>query len=190
MKWIYHIQSSAQWQDDGKAGIQAILLRPVWMEDGKEYTSGIVDLLITSIKHIKASLETKDFDKEEKEYLNSIFEKITNKPYLIEEQELDSDDKNIYLNKDDIYVQERFAFEELLHWVKIYFAIKGYPCAAFQETDFDNFAFDVNPILRVFSVDNAKRFEDKFGPEWWKKKQQHKSDKELINRLLDELGKN
>ena len=52
MKWIYNIQNSKVWRENGTTGIQAILLRPVWGENGKIYTSGIVDLRLTSIEHI------------------------------------------------------------------------------------------------------------------------------------------
>ncbi len=190
MKWLYNIQNKKVWQKDGTTGIQAILLRPVWKEEDNTYTSAIVDLKVTSTKYLMRSLAQKEFDEKEKAFINKIIQKTSIKDYYIDESDLANDEKSIYLNRAEIYVHENFNIKQLLNWVKIYFAINGYPCDEFEETEFETFAFDVNPILRIFSVDNVKRFEDKFGHEWWKNKYKHKSDKALINKLLKNISDN
>jgi len=169
MKWIYNIQNDKVWREDGTTGIQAILLRPVWEEYGKTYTSGIVDLQLTAIEYINNLLSEGVFNEDETEFLYEIIEKTGGKEYHIDELELTEDSKEIYLNRAEIYIQKSFDLQNLLHWVKIYFTVKGYPCNEFEETDFGSFAFDANPFLRALS-DGVKRFEDKLGSEWWKKK--------------------
>ena len=121
-------------------------------------------------------LSEENFNEEEREFLYTAIENTGSKEYYIDEWELAEEDKDIYLNRADIYVQKPFDLQNLLHWVKIYFTVKGYPCNELDETDFESFAFEINPVLRVFSMDNVKRFEDKFGSEWWKKKCTHQSD--------------
>ena len=159
MKWLYNIPNTKTWKEDGTTGIQNILLRPVWVENNAEYTSGIVDLRITALEYIHEAQKQKTFEPDEIAFFNDLNEKLLDKDYLVVEEELDTDDQRYYLNRVSLYVQKPFNIEQLLNWVRLYFAINGYPCTEIEETDFDTFAFDVSPIMRVFSIDNVKRFE-------------------------------
>ena len=190
MKWVYNIPNANTWREDRTTGIQKILLRPVWVEKDLEYTSGIVELRVTALQFIDELINLKKLDDEEISFFNNIRTEIADKPYYIDEQKLENDEKEYYLNRADLYILQNCNLAKLLQWIKIYLAIQGYPCSVIEETDFDKFAMDVNPILRIFSLDNAKKFETQFGVEWWKTKYTHQSDKELIRTLLQQLYKN
>jgi hypothetical protein len=47
----------------------------------------------------------------------------------------------------------------------------GYPCGQIEPGSYDKyFAADTNPLLRIFSIENARKYENLFGKEWWENK--------------------
>jgi hypothetical protein len=56
-----------------------------------------------------------------------------------------------------------------LAWLDTCLAIWGFEKSGFEEVDRMSFA-ETDPLLQMFSLENAKKFEDKLGKEWWKQK--------------------
>ena len=183
MEWVYSIQNNNVWDESGKAESQRILLRPVWYEQGAKYTSGIVDLKIMSIRYLKSIFFKLEEDK--RALLSEKIERMGNKKYFIDELDIEPDEREIYLNDAEMYVQNSFNIGQMLNIVKVYLANSRHVCSSLEETDFENFAFDVNPILRMFRIKNAKKYEAELGVEWWKSNREAKSNIKPINNLTE-----
>ncbi len=188
MKWIYHAARADNQTD--KAGVELVYLRPVWTEDHQEFTSGVIELRITSMEYINKLSEEGEFSEEETRFLNPIRDEVMQKDYYIDEIQPEEDERNHYLHKADLYVAENFDMQRLLQWVQLYLSLQGYPFTTFEATDFEKFANDVNPILRIFSPDTVKKYESSFGPEWWKSTHKKKPDKKAIESLLKLIHRN
>jgi hypothetical protein len=190
MKWIYH-PARADYMKDGEYNdVAMVYLRPVWIEDKQELTSGVVVLRIISINYVDQMIANGKFSDEEINFLNPIREKVRHQDYFIEETQLEEDEHNHILNKADIYVAENFDRQKMLMWLHLFLTIQGYPFTNFEESDYQKFANDVNPILRIFSLDNVKKFESEFGAEWWKSTYKKKPDQKAIELLLKQINKN
>lgn len=190
MNWIFNIRKDKVWKEDGTAGIQALYLRPVWEEEGKKLTSGIIDIRVSSVEYLLSALETVNYTAEAKEYLQERIGKTMNSDYFVDEKPLREQDKSIYLHQADLYVHKDFTKPVLLNWMRLYLAIQGYPCDNLKETTYDDFAFDLNPLLQVFSAESVKAFEDVLGYEWWKQHKKQPTDTALIKKLLNEIHNN
>jgi hypothetical protein len=138
----------------------------------KIYTSGVVDFRIAALDLIEYVQSVGKVGKEEQDFCNELRIKLANKEYYINDPEVNDDYKRNYLSQPIMYVIHKFDLEDLFNWIRIYFDFKGYPCDSFEEAGFENFAFDVNPVLRIFSMDNVKKFEMQLGTEWWKSKKE------------------
>lgn len=191
MKWVYHIGKMGDNLKEGSyIGVSLVYLRPVWVEDGKEYTSGVIELRITSMNYMDQLITNEKFSEEEVKFLNPIREKVEESGYQIDENTLKKDEQKHYLNKADIFVAENFNLQMLLKWVELYLTIQGYPFSELEETDYGKFANEVNPLLRIFSIDNVKKFEPEFGPEWWKSTHKKKPDPKTIESLIKQINRN
>lgn len=190
MMWVYYCQNGEELKNGENSIVELVYLRPVWIEDNQEYTSGVIEIRIVAVDFIEKLTENNEFSKDETQFLIPIGEKVKEKGYYIDERPPEDDEKKHFLNKADIYVPESFGLTTLLHWIKLYLMIQGYPITGFKETDYDKFANDINFILRVFSIDNAKKFEPDFGPEWWKTTHQKEPDKNAIESLLKQINQN
>jgi len=190
MKWVYYCKNEDKLKSGDNSIVELVYMRPVWIENNQEYTSGVIELRIVAVDFIETLSDKGEFSNDEIEFLKPIGEKVKEKGYYIDENPPDDDEKRHFLNKADIYVAESFNLTKLHQWMKLYLMIQGYPFSAFEATNYDKFANDVNFILRVFSIDNAKKFEPDFGPEWWKSNHQKQPDRNAIESLLKQIFQN
>jgi hypothetical protein len=188
MKWLYNVPNSYSYNEDGSTSIQSILLRPVWTEHGKTFTSGIVQLNINALEIINQF--QRQFEPDELAFFKELNESMVEKDYGIYELELNNDEKRYYLNRVEVYVIKPYTLEQLLHWSRLYLAINGYPCTSIEETTYDDFALDVNPIFRAFDKNRIKKFENRLGYDEWRSKYKRKSDTDLIETLIRNISKN
>jgi hypothetical protein len=191
MNWIYHIRNE-RWFEDKTSAIQNLYLRPRIVDDNNELLTGkIIDFSLMALKPLfERNIEEVINDEECQRIYHT---ELTQKSYCIQEDSIPESEKSYYLNWATIYIVDSFDRNQMLNWVRIYFAIKGYPCENLEQGTFENFAADTDPFMRMFSIENVKKYEPKFGKEWWKNKADNVKpsiDNELIAKLLNEINNN
>ena len=167
MKWIYMLR--APWvlsSENAGQPAQTVYLRPIMTnEEGETMVGNITEVMVIAAEFYFGHAEDMlDDDDGQRIY----FEELANKDYYILEREVNQEEHyrmayaEIYLKK------EGFDKEEFFEWVRSFFSIKGYPCDELEEGRNEEF-LDMDPFLRMFTLENVKKYEDKFGKEWWKK---------------------
>ncbi|GAA4838001.1 hypothetical protein [Algivirga pacifica] len=184
MKWIYHIQNNQIWKKNDTTGIQSLLLRPVWEDDDRIFTAGIIDFNIVSVKQLQRIQKMQRARQAEQVRIEAILHKISNKEYLIEKTILNKDNETILLDKPFMYVQEDFNLKQLFEWLKIYMHIHRYQCSELEATDYKSFEVDMYPLLRLFREGKVERYEALYGKEWWKKEDWYKPGMEWVHQLV------
>ncbi|MGB0931247.1 MAG: hypothetical protein ACPGVB_10750 [Chitinophagales bacterium] len=166
MHWIYHTQQ--KWQAEEEVAVaQKVFLRAVGeeTEEGK-MVSDIIEMNVFGMDYY-FGLENNPLA--EPKYQQIYFEELDKKDYYLEEMEMSEGEQTYMMNRTALYLKKRwFSKMELLEWVKTYLSILGLPCTGFEEEDMMAF-YELNPLLQMFSLENAKRFEGKLGKEWWKR---------------------
>ncbi len=164
MKWIYHYK--AQWLASGRNPVQTIYLRPViFNEKGQKMVGKIVQLNLVALEHYLGT-EDNPFDHAP---VREIYEKhVCSQGYYIEEEPVPEGNDH-HLAYATIYLgQQEFDEAELFEWADKFFILKGYLKTEYEKATANDF-LELNPLMRLFSMENAKKFEGVFGKDWWKK---------------------
>ena len=161
MKWIYILEE--EWDREARP-VQCIYLRPTQIaEDGDMMVGKMVKVLIIATDFY---FELEDNPLDSDEFKQIYFEELNHKDYHIVEREVTHDYE---LNNIDIFLkQSLFDEKEMMSWVDKVLLLKGYEKTSIEKATMNEF-MELHPIMQLFSLENAKKFEDKFGKEWWKK---------------------
>jgi len=134
-------------------------------EEGEEMVGNIFKLTIIAMEFY-STLEENPI--EEDEELSRIYhEELRTKDYHILDRELSEGEDHLLSNTEIYLKQASFSREEAFEWIDKLFVIKGFPKSEMEEGSINDF-LELNPIMRLFSLDNVKKFEDELGEEWWK----------------------
>ncbi len=165
MNWIYNFTKS--WNREGNAPAQLLLLRAITQDEkGETVASNIIEMNIFAMDFF-FELPSNPFD--EPKYQQIYWDELTKKDFFLEELTIGAAETYL-LKKVALYLKgNKFDKDELLFWVKTCLSIWGFSQAEFAEKDIMSFA-ETNPLLSIFSMENAKKMEDKLGKEWWKHK--------------------
>jgi hypothetical protein len=163
MIWLYYTKA---WPAE-KVAAQQVYLRAVSGETEEELmVSNMIEANIFAMDFYFALEENPLADeKHQKIY----YERLPKKQYYIEEVATPED---YVMKRFTMFLKtDAFSKDEMLDWLKVYLAIQGFEWTAWQESDLSAF-YELNPILRLFSLDNVQKFEDELGKDWWKKDQE------------------
>ena len=167
MKWIYELH--APWviaPDNAGQPAQTAYIRPTIInEKGQTMVGNIVEVMVIAADFYFGNPNDRLDDEEGNRIY---FEELTNKDYYILEREVNQEEHYRMAYAEVYLKQEGFTQEEFFDWIKSFFSIKGYPLEELEEAKNNEF-LDMNPIMRMFSEENARKFEDQFGKDWWKK---------------------
>ncbi|MGB3778200.1 MAG: hypothetical protein WA960_07560 [Tunicatimonas sp.] len=167
MKWIYTLH--APWTDEQKTAgrpVQTAYLRPTIVnEAGEPMVGNIVEVMVVGLEYYyKDPQNLLDSDEAKRIY----FEELANQDYYLLHRDVSQED-HYRMAMVDVYLKkETFTPDEFWEWIHSVLKIKGYPLDELVEGKQEDF-LDMNPLLRMFSEENARKFEDKFGKDWWKK---------------------
>ena len=167
MKWIYLLH--APWVgEETPAGqpVQTAYLRPTIInEAGEPMVGHIVEVMVIALEYYFRDPQNMIDDDEARQIY---FEELAHQDYHLLHREV-TPEEHYRMALTDVYLKkEGFTPEEFFEWVRSVFSIKGYPLDELVEGKQEEF-LDMNPLLRMFSEENARKFEDKFGKDWWKK---------------------
>ena len=162
MKWLYHYEHP--WHESGENPIQTIYLRPTVFDERDEQMVGkIVQVHLIAMEYF-FSLEENPLNYDEA--LKIYHEIQGHQAYKIVERDIEDED---FMAHVEIYLlQTHFDERELFEWVNKYFAMNGLEVTEFERASGDAF-LELNPIMRLFSEKNAKKFEAQLGKNWWKR---------------------
>ncbi|MGB3851775.1 MAG: hypothetical protein WA958_17535 [Tunicatimonas sp.] len=166
MEWIYILE--APWGDEPKkAGrpVQTAYLRPRMVnEAGETMVGNIVEVMVVGLEYYYRDPQNLlDSDEAKRIY----FKELANQDYYLLHRDVNQED-HYRMSMVDVYLKkETFTPDEFWEWIHSVFKIKGYPLEKLVKGKQEDF-LDMNPLLRMFSVENARKFEDKFGKDWWK----------------------
>jgi len=173
MHWLYHIKHP--WQSNGNPA-QEIYVRAVDPETSGEeerLASKIIQIYVFALDFYFLQAKENPLDNEKGNYIYAT--ELSKKDFYIEDMEV-QEEADYLLRKAVIYLKtDRFDEEELLSWIRTYLSIEGFPFGSFEQEDFGTFS-EMNPLLRIFSLENVRKFEDKLGKEWWKSKKDTNED--------------
>ena len=164
MLWLYHTQK--KWQTDDTAPAQKVLFRAV----GKETEDGrmVSDIIEMNVFAMDFYFNLEENPMKDDKYQRIYYKELEDKDYFFEEMSIRENEKEYMMHRVALYLKgEQFSKNELLEWMKTYTSIHGLECTNWEETDIMSF-YETNPILSMFSMSNAKKFEDKLGKDWWK----------------------
>jgi hypothetical protein len=177
MHWLYHLTKT---QPSEGAVAQEVYLRAVkpGMEQAEErQVSQIIQLYVFAMDFY-FSLADNPLDTEEGRHIYE--HELSEKNYFIQSIDLEPQHDHLMQSASLYLKTDRFDEQELREWLKVYLAVSGYECTDFEETDLGSFP-EMNPILSLFSLENVKKFEDKFGKDWWKKNDKPGSEPDTPN---------
>jgi aminopeptidase C len=158
MKWIYHVTKS--WDAKGYAPAQQVLMRAI-QEDaaGDLQASNIIELNVFAMEFY-FNLAANPF--KDSKYQKIFWEELEKKDYFLEELEI-SPQADFMFKRVALYLKcERFENSALQQWLVVCLQIWGFEQSAIEETSIMSFA-ETNPLLKLFSGDNAEKFEKLFG---------------------------
>lgn len=165
MNWIFNCTKS--WSREGYTPAQLLLLRAETQDqEGEVVVSNIIELNVFAMDFF-FGLSTNPLNTPK--YQHIYYEELTKKNFFLEETTIVETEPYL-LKKVVLYLKyDKFDKQELLFWVQTCLSIWGFSQAEFVEKDMMAFA-ETNPLLSMFSMENAKKMESKLGKEWWKQK--------------------
>ena len=165
MKWIYTLH--APWSDNQKkAGrpVQTAYLRPRMVNEvGETLVGNIIEIMVVGLEYYyKDPQNMLDSDEAKRIY----FEELANQDYYLLHRDVNQEE-HYRMAMVDVYLKkETFSPDEFWEWVRSVFKIKGYPLEELLEGKPDEF-LDMHPLLRLFSEETARKYEDRLGKDWW-----------------------
>lgn len=165
MKWLYHWNK--EWSDDAHKVVQVIHLRPTMTnEEGVEMVGKIFKLTLIAEGFYHALKEKNPTNNYEG--LAKVFnEALQSEKHHIIDRKLQATDTYLLSNTEVYLKQPNFGKAIVFEWVDHLFAVKNYTYSELEERTLDDFV-ELNPIMKMFSPEQAKQLEAKFGKEWWK----------------------
>jgi hypothetical protein len=164
MNWLYHCKKP--WRANGTTPAQQLLLRG-FVQTDQENELEVTNIVELNLLALDFYFQLPDNPLADPKYQRIYFEELDKKDYFLEEYPID-ERQDYMLKRAVLYLRQAdFDLSGLLDWARTCLSIWGLPHDEFEEADMMSFS-ELDPILRMFSLENAKKFEDKLGKEWWK----------------------
>lgn len=170
MNWIFYIPDEEQWDKKTAAEEKTIYLRPFWEMQGKNYTSGVVELQFKSTAFLNNALSTALSENQDGSLFENLLVQLKHDEFFPVELDLSREEKQTYISRIEVFVRNSFDYNHMMELCRKMLQQQDFPFKQLKKTDSSFFLFDINPFYRAFNKNHKEPFDLKLPNQEWIKK--------------------